>query len=138
MFDMKTGELVSPSTDYDAEGYPGSHLKVRTALFLATIGSAAAGIGALANYSRADEAPQTPPAKEIGVATNELFINDPVEANLLAGLMAKAGFNAVRIFGPVTPGSAEVQNDTQYCVAAIAAHNNNLNLYIDTVGYDKN
>ncbi len=79
------------------------------------------------------EAPHT---VEVGITTNEIWVTNPAEAQERAAEVAAIGATAVRIFVPITPGQADIDNDkTRICNAAQAAKDHNLDLTISMLGY---
>lgn len=115
----------------------------RNRLQLATITGVVA-VAAFAGKSNSGEAapPQinlAPPQAYIGMNSAEMFSENLAEAEDAAKRIADSGANTARIIAPYTTGKggqAEINNDAQeYCNAAQAAYDNNLNLIIAFNGF---
>ena len=112
----------------------------RTKENLLRIGAIATSIGALAIPAAFASSETSPQMKYVGVATNEIWVEDSETAQAKAKLIADLGANAVRIFQPYSPGqAAEIKNDEErLCNAAEAAKDNDLTLFITMTGYKRN
>ena len=80
---------------------------------------------------------ETPPTHNsfAAVVENRIWTENPAEAQQFASLIADAGYNAVRIFVPYSPGQAEIENDKRrLCNAAVAARDHGLALIVSLLG----
>lgn len=80
-----------------------------------------------------------PPLQFTGVVEDAVRIPDLQTAEALMKLVASAGFNAVKITVPWSPGQAEVINDhSRVCSAATAANENQLSFIMNVIPDKRN
>ena len=80
---------------------------------------------------------ETPPTHNsiAAVVENRIWTENPAEAQQIAALITDAGYNAVRIFVPYSPGQAEIENDKlRLCNAAVSARDHGLALIVSLLG----
>jgi len=113
----------------------------RLAAYAGVIGTAvlAAGVAAKSASSHPDAlgaAKISHPLDYVGVTSNRIWVPDRQEAVEAAQEIADTGANTVRIFEPLSPGQAEIDNDkVRLCNAAEAARESNLTLEISYMGH---
>ena len=90
--------------------------------------------GVAARAAPLQDAPHHP-LQWVAVVENRIWTDSEAEAQYVGAKIADAGYNAVRIFVPYSPGQAEIENDKlRLCNAATSARNNGLQLIVSLVG----
>lgn len=78
----------------------------------------------------------THPLEYVGVTSDQIWVPNLAEAQQAAQEIAATGANTVRIFEPLGPTQAEINNDAErLCNAAEAARENNLTLEVSFIGH---